>query len=129
MSDINLFVTFPIIDTKVIKNKVDKTAPDPNIYISFLFILSSMIFVENTPAQNTIVKGLDKVRIKVVIKILLLLSELFKLRLGIKLILKAPKILLIPNIINTTAPNIFKYFLVFSFLSIKVPTPKIAARI
>ena len=61
------------------------------IYISFLVISSSIIFVENTPAQNTIVSGLDKVRINVVKKILLLLWFPSKLRLGIKLILNVPK--------------------------------------
>lgn len=63
----NAFAKLPKTAIMLKNSKVDITAPIPNKYISFFFIVPSEIFAENTPAQNIIVRGLDKVK-KIVFK-------------------------------------------------------------
>ena len=106
----NTFAKLPIAETKVKKIIVDITAPIPKRYMADLFICSSTILVENTPAQNTIVKGFESVKIKAFKNMLLALCFDKKFTLGMIEIPNMPKIVLTPNPMRTIAP---KYLIVF----------------
>jgi len=54
-------VSFPARAVRLIKNKVDMTAPRPKRYMSFRLVFLSDILAEKTPAQKTIVSGFDNV--------------------------------------------------------------------
>ena len=89
----------------MVKNtKVDNIAPIPNMYKSFCFIFSSPIFPEKTPAQNRIVKGLDKVNTSVFQKTLCVVCFERKSKLGMRVIPQKLMILLKPNTRRTAAP-------------------------
>lgn len=105
-----------------VKNvKEESTHPPAKTYVSFLPILSSLTFVEKTPAQKRMVSGFEAVS-KEAYKNTLLVEEKLKLKLGNMLILKLESIEDKPKIIRTTAPNIFKISLVFSeFKKAEIP--------
>lgn len=101
----NTFAKSPIAETKVKKISVDKTAPIPKRYMSDLFICSSTILVENTPAQNSIVKGFESVKIKAFKNMLLTLCFDKKSMLGMIKIPNVPRMVLTPNPMRTIAPK------------------------
>ena len=113
----------PNIATVVKNNNVADTKPTENTINSFLLNFSSIILVVNTLPQNTIVIGLDNVKI---IPCINALEEFgFKFSPGIILISNTFKIIFSPNIIKTIAPTIFTTFSTFSFPN-NLLAPKLA---
>lgn len=100
--------------TLVKNNKVEETNPIANKTNCLFVNFSSIIFVVKTLPQNTIVIGLDKVRINPCIKILDEVGVKFKL--GIRLIPNTPNAILAPNNINMAAPTIEKTVLKVFFI-------------
>ena len=125
----NLFVILPKNEIRVKKIKVDRTAPAPNKYRSFLFIFSAATLAEKTPDQNRIVNGLEAVNRMPLIKARLGFDGFENnLMLGKRFRLNAAIPMFNPNKNNIEEPKYFKTFLTFSF-SMKEAIPNIAKRI
>jgi hypothetical protein len=116
--------TLPKKDIRVKKNNVERTQPNPKRISCFLFRLFSATWVENTPPQNIMVKGLDAVRSSPWIKIFLLVTLENNLKSGNKFTPKAPVMVLVPNHKSTMHPKILIADLILSLLIIAaIPRP------